>query len=95
MALVMTPDELGDTLAALDLSPAEAATALGVSPRTVYSWLDGSRPCQGPPVVALACLRRQREAATNIASRRAERRAAAAPGPTPPAPSGASGGQHG
>ena len=49
----MTPDELRDILAQLDLTAAEAAAILGVNRATVASWSCGRRPCCGPSAILL------------------------------------------
>jgi len=49
----MTPDELRDILAQLDLTAAEAAAILGVNRATVASWSIGRRPLSGPAALLL------------------------------------------
>src|SRR5580700_7118768 len=52
----MTAPELNKHLAALQVTPAEAAQLLGVSPRTVRRWLEGE-DVPGPAEAALRAWR--------------------------------------
>ena len=81
--LTMTPEQLSETLAALDLEVAEAAAALGVSARAVYTWLDGTRAIPGPAVAALACMGKLRRGRPNRASSPLHARTGAGAAPPP------------
>ena len=95
MRLTMTPEQLSETLAALDLEVAEAAAALGVSARAVYTWLDGTRAIPGPAVAALACMGKLRRGKPSRASSPADTRPAAGAAPTTGQQRAAPGGQDG
>lgn len=60
----MTPAELRDILAQLDLTAASAADLLGVHRTTVESWSCGRRPCCGPSAILLRLMSEARSAIT-------------------------------
>ncbi len=53
----MTPREFRDIRLALGLSTEQLAERLGVDPRTIRRWQDGSQPVPGPVVAAMQLLR--------------------------------------
>ena len=55
----MTPREFRDHRLALGLSTEQLAERLGVDPRTIRRWQDGSQPVPGPATMAMALLLRQ------------------------------------
>ncbi len=56
---MMTPREFRDHRRALGLSTEQLAERLGVDPRTIRRWQDGSQSVPGPVTMAMAFLLRQ------------------------------------
>lgn len=61
----MTPDELRDILARLNLTAAEAADIIGVTRSTVLSWSCGRRPLSGPAAILLRLMSEARSIITD------------------------------